>query len=55
MSVLHHTVLMFFFVQFVTVIAAMLGAMVFANPEFSLPSLKPSRRAITRNAQNSKA
>jgi hypothetical protein len=48
MSTLHQMVPMFFLVQFVVVLAALVAAMVFADPQFSLPATKSSRRATAR-------
>jgi hypothetical protein len=44
MSVLHLIVPMFFAIQFVLVLLALVSAMLFADPQVSLPARKSSRR-----------
>jgi hypothetical protein len=39
---------MFFAIQFVMVLAALVAAMLFATPEFSLPAKRSSRRVMAR-------
>jgi len=44
MSALHQMVPMFFMIQFVVVLVALVASMLFAGPEFSLPAGKSPRR-----------
>ena len=44
MSTLHQMVPMFLLVQFVVVLVALTAAMLMADPQFSLPTRKSSRR-----------
>jgi nitrogen fixation/metabolism regulation signal transduction histidine kinase len=47
MSVLHQMVPMFFLIQFVVVLVALVVAMLFADSQFSLPARKSCRRATS--------
>ena len=47
MSALQQLVPVFMVIQFIVVLVGLVAAMVFADPEVSLPTRKPSRRAMT--------
>ena len=51
MSALHLMVPMFFAIQFVVVLVAMVSAMMLADPQVSLPARKPSRSDLARPKQ----
>jgi len=55
MRALHLMVPMFFAIQFVVVLAALVAAMVFADPQVPLPARKPSRRDMARPKTRSRA
>jgi hypothetical protein len=46
---------MFFAIQFVVVLVALVSAMLFASPEFSLPARKSHRRITPRPIAGSRA
>jgi hypothetical protein len=48
MSVLHQMVPILFVIQFVLVLLALVSAMLFADPQVSLPARKSSRRDMAR-------
>lgn len=48
MSVIHQMVPMFFLIQFAVVLVTLIAAMLWADPQFSLPARKSSRRAPTQ-------
>jgi hypothetical protein len=49
MSVLHQMVPIFFVIQFVVVLVAMVAAMLLADPQYSLPAGKSSRCVMARD------
>jgi hypothetical protein len=55
MSALHLMVPMFFAIQFVLVLVAMVATMMFADPQVYLPARKPSRRDLARPKTGSRA
>jgi hypothetical protein len=55
MSALHQMVPMFFLIQFVVVLVALIAATRMADPQLSLPSRKSSRRAMARPITGSRA
>jgi len=55
MSTLHQMALMFFLIQFVVVLVALIAATRVADPQLSLPTKKFSRRVMARPATGSRA
>ena len=51
MSALHQMVPMFFVIQFVVVLVALVASMLLAEPQFSLPARRSFRRAIARDTE----
>ena len=54
MSVLHQMVPMFFLIQFVVVLMALVVAMLFADSQFSLPARRSRHSATSRVFDGSK-
>jgi hypothetical protein len=48
MGTLHQVVLMFFLIQFLVVLVALIAATRLADPQCSFPTRKSSRRVMTR-------
>jgi hypothetical protein len=49
MSALHQVVPMFLLIQFVVVLVAIVAAMLLADPQYSLPAQRASRRPVARS------
>jgi len=46
MSTLHQIALMFFLIQFIVVLVALVAATRLADPQLSIPTRRPSRRLL---------